>query len=238
MPKNWCFWTVVLEKTLKSPLDCREIQPVHPKGDQSWIFIARTDAEAETPILWPPDVKNWLIWKDPDAGKDWRREEKGTTEDEMVGWHHWLNGHDFESTPEVGDGQGGLAGCSPRGCKELDTTEQLNWLKGQLPSTQPVLSGSHEYTKPPGLRTGVPKKAAHWDIAMELYLWTEQPWVSGWNSWSSVALCLDNLAPFCLSQSKISSPCADNTLSPYSLACAMLLQRKPTNFEAAHTVEA
>ena len=90
--KHWCFWTVALEKTLESPVDCKEIQPVHPKGDQSLIFIGRTDAEAETPILWPPDAKNWLIWKDPDAGKDWRQEEKGTTEDEMVGWHHWLNG--------------------------------------------------------------------------------------------------------------------------------------------------
>ena len=96
VPKNWCFWTVVLEKTLESPLDCQEIQPVHPKGDQSWIFIERTDAEAETPILWPPDAKNWLIWKDPDAGKDQRQEEKGMTEDEIVGWHHWLNGHEFE----------------------------------------------------------------------------------------------------------------------------------------------
>ena len=94
--KNWCFWTVVLEKTHESPLDCKEIQPVHPKGNQSWIFIGTTDAEAETPILWPPDVKNWLIWKDPDAGKDWRQEEKGVTQDEMVGWHHWLNGHEFE----------------------------------------------------------------------------------------------------------------------------------------------
>ena len=94
--KKWCFWTVVLEKTLESPLDNKEIQPVHPKGNQRWIFIGRTDAEAETPILWPPDVKNWLIWKDPDGGKDWRWEEKGTTEDEMVGWHHWCNGHEFE----------------------------------------------------------------------------------------------------------------------------------------------
>ena len=94
--KNWCFWTVVLEKTPESPLDCKEIQPVHPKGNQSWIFTRRTDAEAETPILWPPDAKNWLIWKDPDAGKDWRREEKGMTKDEMVGWHHRLNGHEFE----------------------------------------------------------------------------------------------------------------------------------------------
>ena len=94
--KNWCFWTVVLEKTLESSLDCKEIQPVHPKGNQSWIFTGRTDVKAETPILWPPDVKNWLIWKDPDAGKDWRWEEKGMTEDEMVEWHHWLNGHEFE----------------------------------------------------------------------------------------------------------------------------------------------
>ena len=94
-PKNWCFWTVVLEKTLESPLDCKEIQPVHPKGDQSWVFIGRIDVEAETPIFWPPDVKSWLIGKDPDAGKDWGQEERGTTEDEMVGWHHWLNGHGF-----------------------------------------------------------------------------------------------------------------------------------------------
>ena len=94
-PKNWCFWTVVLEKTLESPLDCKEIQLVHPKGDQSWVFIGRTDVEAEAPILWPPDAKSWLIWKDPDAGKDWRQEGKGTTEDEMAGWHHWLKGHEF-----------------------------------------------------------------------------------------------------------------------------------------------
>ena len=95
VPKNWCFWTVVLEKTLESPLDCKEIQPVHPKGDQSWVFIGRTDFEAETSILWPPDTKNWLIWKDPDSGKDWGQEEKGMTEEEMVGWHHRLNGHGF-----------------------------------------------------------------------------------------------------------------------------------------------
>ena len=94
-PKNWCFWTVVLEKTLDSPLDCKEIQPVHPEGDQSWVFIGRTDVEDETPILWPPDVKSWLIWKDPEAGKDWGQEEKGATEDEMAGWHHRLNGHEF-----------------------------------------------------------------------------------------------------------------------------------------------
>ena len=111
--KNLCFWTVVLEKTLESPLDCKEIQPVHPKGNQSWILIGRTDAEAETPILRPPDVKNWLTGKDPDAGKDWRQEEKGTTEDEMVGWHHQLEGHEFEQAPGVDDGQGSLACCCP-----------------------------------------------------------------------------------------------------------------------------
>ena len=133
-PKNWCFWTVVLEKTLESPLDCKEIQPVHPRGNQSWIFIGRTDAEAETPILWPPDVKNWFIWKDPDAGKDWRWEEKGKTEDEMFGWHHQFDGHGFEKTPGVGDGQGGLACCSPWGHKESDTTERLNWTDWNFPN--------------------------------------------------------------------------------------------------------
>ena len=111
--KNWCFWTVVLEKTLESPLACKETQPVHPKGNQSWIFIGRTDGEAETPILWSPDEKNWLSVKDPDVGKDWRQEEKGTTEDEMVGWHHWLDGHEFEQASGVGDGQVSLARCSP-----------------------------------------------------------------------------------------------------------------------------
>ena len=125
-PKNWYFWTVVLERTHESPLDCKEIQPVHHKGDQSWVLIGRTDVEAETPILWPPDVKSWLIWKDPDAGKDWGQ-EKGTTEDEMVGWHHRLNEHGFGWTPGVGNGQGGLACCGSWDCKESDMTEWLNW---------------------------------------------------------------------------------------------------------------
>ena len=131
--KNWCFWTVVLVKTPESPLDCKEIQPVHPKGNQPWIFIGRTDAEAETPILWPPDAKNWLIWKDADAGKDWGWEEKGTTENEMVGWHHWLDGHEFEQTPGPGEGQGNLSCCSPWGRKESDMTEQPNWTKLRHP---------------------------------------------------------------------------------------------------------
>ena len=129
-PKNWCFWTVVLKKTLERPLDCKEIQPVHPKGNQSWIFIGTTDVEAETPILWPPDLKNWLIWKDPDYGKDWRQGEKGTTEDEMVGWHHWLDGHEFEQTLGVGGGQGGLVCCSPWGRRvRHDWVTELNWSK-------------------------------------------------------------------------------------------------------------
>ena len=128
--KNWCFWTVVLEKTLESPLDCKEIKAVNPKGNQSWTFTGRTDAEAETPILWPPDVKSQLIGKDPDAGKDWRQEEKGTTEDEMVGGHHWLDGHEFEQAPGVGDRQGGLECCSPWGRKGSDTAERLNWAVG------------------------------------------------------------------------------------------------------------
>ena len=143
-PKNWCFWTVVLEKTLENPLDCKEIQPVHPKGDQSWRFVGRTDAEAGTQILWPPDVKNWLFWKGLDAGKDWRWEEKGTTEEEMIGWHHWLNGHEFESTPGVGDGQGGLVCCSPWGHKESDTTEWLNWTELTEPLARHcVIASSH-----------------------------------------------------------------------------------------------
>ena len=130
VPENWCFWTVVLKKTLDSPLDCKEIQQVHPKGNQSWIFIGRTDAEAGTPILWPPDAKSWLIWKDPDTRKDWGQEEKGITEGEMVGWHHRLNEHGFGWTLGVGDGQRGLAYCGSRGCKELNWTEliiSINW---------------------------------------------------------------------------------------------------------------
>ena len=148
---------LVLEKTLESLLNCKEIQPVHPKGSQSWIFIGRTDAEAETPILWPPDVKNWLTRKDPDAGKDWRQEEKGTTEDEMVGWHHRLDGHQFEQAPEVVDGQGSLACCSPWGCKELDMTERLNW-------TDILISAS----------------SAHWDWSLT---WSSTPWVWSGKPW-------------------------------------------------------
>ena len=125
-PKNWCFETVVLEKTLESPLDCKEIKPVNPKGNQPWIFIGRTDAEAEAPVLWPPDVKSQLTGKDPDAGKDWRQQEKGETEAEMIGWHQQLNGHESEQTPGDSEGQESLACFSPWRCKEWDTTERLN----------------------------------------------------------------------------------------------------------------
>ena len=124
--QNWCLQIVVLEKTRESPLECKEIKPVNLKGNQPWIFIGRIDAEAETPILWPPDAKSRLIGKEPDAGKDWRWEEKGTTEDEMVGWYHWLNGLEFGLTLGNSDGQGSLACCSPWGCEELDTTKRLN----------------------------------------------------------------------------------------------------------------
>ena len=127
-PKNWCFWTMVLEETLESPMECRDIKPVHPKGYQPWIYIGRTDAKAEAPVLWPPDAKNWLLGEDPDAGEDWRWEEKGTTEDEMVGWRHRLDVREFEQYPGVGGGQESLACCSLWGHKESYTTVRLNWL--------------------------------------------------------------------------------------------------------------
>ena len=131
--KNWCFWTAVWEKTLESPLDCKEIQPVHPKN-QSWVFSGRADTKAEIPILWPPHAKSWHIGKDPDAQRDWGQEEKGTTEDKMAGWYHWLDGHEFEWPPRVGDGQGSLACCDSWGRKESNTTEWLNWTELNLKS--------------------------------------------------------------------------------------------------------
>ena len=126
-PKNWCFWAVMLEKTLESPLDCKEIQPVHSEGDKPWDFFGRNNDKAETQVLWPPHAKSWLIRKDADAGRDSGQEEKGTTEYEMAGWHHWLDGHESGWTPGVGDGQGGLARCDSWGREESDTTERLNW---------------------------------------------------------------------------------------------------------------
>ena len=151
--KNWCFWTVVLEKTFGSPLDCKEIQPVHPKGDQSWVFIGRTDAEAETPVLWPPYAKSWLIGKDPDSGRDWGQEEKGTTEDEMAGWHHRLDAHEFEQTSGDGEGQGGLECCNSWGHKEsdTDTTEQL-----RNSNNSPAIVESEDPPRKPGTLTPSP----------------------------------------------------------------------------------
>ena len=161
VPKNWCFWTVALEKTVKSPLDYKEIQPVYPKGNQCWIFTGRTDAEAEAPILWPHEVENWLTGKNPD-GKDWRQEEKGRTEDEMVGWHHWLDVHDLEQIPEVGDGQGGLVCCSPWGCKQLDMTEWLNWADGFLTVQNRNL-------------------VFYWYC----WWWSQEKWRNGWRDWET-----------------------------------------------------
>ena len=127
--RNWCFWTVALEKTLESPLDCKVIQSVHSKGDQPWVFLGRTDAKAETLILWPPHSKSWLIGKDSDAGRDWGQDDKGTTEDEMAGWHHWLEGREPEWTLGVGDGQGGLACCWFMGLQRVGhiSATELNW---------------------------------------------------------------------------------------------------------------
>ena len=179
-PKNWCFWTVVLEKTLESPLDCKQIQLVHSEGDQSWIFTGRTDAEAETPILWPPDAKNQLIRKDPDAGKDWRQ-EKWMTEDEMVGWHHWLNGHEFEEAPGVVGGLVSLAYCSPWGCKQLDTTEWLNnnWSPTGH-SLQPVpWAPAHLLAQGP-VSWRASRRRLGSTSYLTLYLMTTKPQTDGW----------------------------------------------------------
>ena len=136
---NWCFGTVMLEKTLESPLDCKEIKPINPKRNQLWILNGRTDAESEAPVLWSPDAQSLLIKRDPDVGKDWRQEEKGKREDQMVGWHHWLNGHEFDQTLGDGEGQESLVCCSPRGHKESDTTEQLNNSKNKMKLKQMLL---------------------------------------------------------------------------------------------------
>ena len=134
-PKNWCFWTVCWRRLFRVPWTDSKIKLVYPKGNQGWLFTGRTDAKAETPILWPPDGKNWLTGKVPDAGKDWRQEEKGTMVDEMVGWDNWQDGHEFEQASQVGDGEGSLVSCSPWGHKESNTTERLNWTE---------LNGAHK----------------------------------------------------------------------------------------------
>ena len=166
-PKNRCFWTVVLEKTLESPLDCKEIHPVHSEGDQPWDFFGRNGAKAETPVLWPPHAKSWLIGKDPDAGKYWRQEEEGTTEGEMAGWHHWLDGREFEWTAGVGDGQGGLVCCDSWGRKELDTTEQLNWTELNIPLYKCTISS-----------LSIPLSMDIYVTSMSWRLWTVLLWIS------------------------------------------------------------
>ena len=180
-PKNWCLRTVVLEKTPETSLDSKEIKPVSLKGDQSWIFIGRTDVEAETPIVWPPDAKNWLVWKDPDAGKDWRWEEKGITEDKMVGWHHQLNGYEFEYTPRVGDGQGGLACCSSWGCKELDMTEWLSRLIDWLTDADNSLEKSLMLEKIEDRRRGI-RRWDDWMASRMQWTWT---WANSRRWWGS-----------------------------------------------------
>ena len=145
--KNWFFWTVVFEKTIESPFDSKEIQPIHSEGDQPWVFFGRNDVKADTPVLWPPHVKSWLIGKDSDAGRDWGQEEKGMPEDEMAGWHHWLDGCDSEWILGVVDGQGGLACCDSWGCKELDRTERLNWLTDATMGLQPEQLGWFSFLK-------------------------------------------------------------------------------------------
>ena len=178
----------MLEKTLESPLDCKEIQPVHPKGDQSWVFIGRTDVEAETPVLWPPDVKSWLTGKGPHAGKDWGQEEKGMTENEKVGWHHWLNRHEFGWTPGVGDGQGGLV-CGSSWCRKVsDKTEQLNWteqdsLVAQMVKNLPAMQECGFYPlvrKIPWRREWLPTALF---LPEEFHLWRSlstayRPWIA------------------------------------------------------------
>ena len=171
--KNWCFWTVVLEKTLESPLDCKEIQPGSPKGNQFWIFIGRTDVEAETPILGPPHAKSRLTGKDSDAGRDWGQEEKGMTEDEMVGWHHWLNGHEFEQTLGDSEGQGSLVCCSSWDHKESDTTERLNWTEWGI--EQSLLLGEAKAACKHICGCKEKEMATHSSVLAWEIPWTEKP---------------------------------------------------------------
>ena len=168
--KNWCFWIVVLEKTLESSLDCKEIKSVNPKGNQSWIFRGETDAEVKAPILWPCDAKSWHIGKNSDAGKDWRQEEKGMMEDEMTGWHHQLNGHEFEQAPGDGEGQGDLVCCSPWVCKDSDTEQPKN--NHGKEST----CNARDSSPIPGLRRSLREEnTIHSSILAWEIPWTEEP---------------------------------------------------------------
>ena len=210
---------MVLEKTLESPLDSKQIKQVHPKGNQSWIFIGRTDAEAEAPILWPPDVKNWLIGKDPGAGKDWRQEEKGTTEDEMVGWHHWLDGHGFGWTLGAGDGLGGLECCSPWGRKESDTTERLNDnnLKSLFPCTHThasyrfCFSGEWWWIQP--LATPITEAAFYLGNFEKAPIWY-QDWKHPTWTVKSLISSLNPLRALLASRSRVQKSCSQVTGCP------------------------
>ena len=163
VPKNWCFWILVLEKTLESPLDCKEIQSAHPKGNQLWIFIGRTDAETEAPIVQPPDVKNGLIGKEADAEKDWRWEEKGTTEDEMVGWHHWLDGHESEQAPGVCGGQGSLVCCKSKGSQRV-RHNWVSWTDWPLKMTSQLFMFPYGHMSCPSKTEGDLERSTHFTL--------------------------------------------------------------------------
>ena len=174
VPKNWCFWTVVLEKTLESPLDCKKIQPVYPKGDQSWVFIGKNEAKAETPVLWPPHAKSWLIGKESDAGRDWGQEEKGMTEDAMAEWHHWLDGCESEWTLGVGDGQGCLACCNSWGRKESDSTKRpciyMESRQIVLMSLWQGRNGDADIEKRPVYTAGEGEDGTNWRRSTDIYM--------------------------------------------------------------------
>ena len=221
-PKNWCFWTVVLEKTIESPSDCKEIQLVHSEGDWSWVFFGRNDAKAETPVLWPPHAKGWFIGKDSDAGRDWGQEEKGMTEGKMTGWHHQLDGHEFGWTLGDSDGQGGLACCDSWGCKELDMTEWLNWLTLRLVLWLALASRTRQkYNFQPGPQETLRVRAC--PLALSLG-WTRLGLPAGWRE-KKDERCVEQSCPSkgtsqsCRESSQQIYRCLGNRPTPATLHC-------------------